>query len=56
MASVRPGDGVGGAGAGRDEDDADLAGGARIAFGRMHGALLVPDEDVLHLSWWKSAS
>ena len=49
MASVRPGDRVGGAGAGGHEHDADLAGGAGIALGRMHRALLVAHEDVLHL-------
>ena len=43
------GDRVGGAGAGGDEHDADLAGGARIAFGRVHGAAFLADEDVLDL-------
>ena len=41
------GDGVGRAGARGDEHDADLAGRARIAFGGMHGALLVAHENVL---------
>ncbi len=35
------------AGAGCDEHNADLAAGARIAFGRVHGALLVPHEEML---------
>jgi hypothetical protein len=39
--------GIGGAGTRRDQHDADLAGGAGIAFGRVAGALLVADEDVL---------
>ena len=43
----QPGDGIGGAGAGGDQDHADLAGRARIAFRRMDRALLVADEDVL---------
>ena len=38
---------IGGAGAGGHQHAADLAGGARIAFRRMHRALLVADEDVL---------
>ena len=47
-ASVKPGDGVGGARAGGDQHGADLAGRARIAFGGVHGALLVPHQDVVH--------
>ena len=43
----QPGDGIGGAGAGGDEHAADLAGRARIAFGRVHRALLVAHENVL---------
>ena len=43
----QPGDGVGRAGARGDQHDADLAGRARIALSRVHGALLVADEDVL---------
>ncbi len=41
------GDGVGRAGARCDQHDADFAGRARIALCRVHGALLVADEDVL---------
>jgi hypothetical protein len=37
------------AGPGGDEHRADLAGGARIAFRGMHGAALLPYQDVLHL-------
>ena len=37
---------IGGAGAGRDQHRADLAGRARIAFRRMHRALLVAHENV----------
>ena len=40
---------VGGAGAGRDERDADLAGRARIAFRRMQRAAFLAHEDVLDL-------
>ena len=40
---------IGGARARGDEHDAGLAGRARIAFGRMGGALLVAHQDVLHL-------
>ena len=36
-------------GPGGDQHDAGLAGRARIAFGRMAGALLVADQDVLDL-------
>ena len=43
------GDRIGGAGTGGDQHAADLAGRARIAFRRMHRALLVPHQDVLHL-------
>ncbi len=43
------GDGIGGARSRGDEDGADLAGRARIAFGGVHRALLVPHQDVLHL-------
>ncbi len=39
---------IGGAGAGRDQHAADFAGRARIAFGRVRRALLVPHQDVLH--------
>ena len=45
-ASVSAGDGIGGAGAGGDQDAADLAGRAGIAFGGVHRRLLVADEDV----------
>ena len=44
-----PGDGVGRAGAGGDEQNADLAGRARIAFRRVGRALLVAHEDVAKL-------
>ena len=40
---------VGGARAGGDQRDADAAGRAGIAFGRMAGALLVTDEDMLDI-------
>ena len=40
------GDEVGGAGAGGGAADADLAGGAGVAFGGEGGVLLVADEDV----------
>ncbi len=43
------GDGIGRAGARRHENDADLAGGARIAFGGVHGAAFLAHEDVLDL-------
>ena len=43
------GDRVGGAGPGGHQHAADLAGRARIAFGRVHRALLVPHQDVLQL-------
>ena len=43
------GDGVGGAGPGRDQHDADLAGRARVALGGMHGAALLAHEHVLDL-------
>jgi hypothetical protein len=39
------GGGVGRAGAARHQTDADLAGGARITVGGMHGGLLVAGED-----------
>ena len=41
------GDGIGGAGARRDQHAADLAGRARIAFGGVDRALLVAHQDVL---------
>ena len=40
---------VGGAGPRGHQHAADLAGRARIAFGGVHGALLVPHQDVLDL-------
>ena len=40
---------IGGAGSRGDQHAADLAGRARIAFRRVHRALLVPHQDVLHL-------
>ena len=40
---------IGGAGAGGDEDAADLAGRAGIAFRRMDGALLMAHQNVAHL-------
>ena len=43
------GDRIGRARPGGDQHGADLAGRARIAFGGVHGALLVPHQDVLHL-------
>src|SRR5262249_33705532 len=43
------GDGIGGAGAGGHQHTANLAGRAGIAFGRVHGALLVADQDVAEL-------
>ena len=44
-----PGDGVGRARAGGDQQDADLAGRARITFGGVGRALLVAHEDVAEL-------
>ena len=41
---------VGGAGARGHQHDAGLAGGARIAFGGVAGALLVPHQDVLDIA------
>ena len=41
---------VGGAGAGRHQHHAGLAGRARIAFGGVAGALLVPHQDVLDVA------
>ena len=46
MASTRPVVEVGGAGAGGGAADADLAGGARVAFGGEGGILLVAHQDV----------
>ena len=43
------GDGVAGAGAGGDENDGGLAGGAGVAVGHVNGALFVADEDELHV-------
>src|ERR1035438_7037946 len=40
---------VGGAGAGSGAADADLAGGAGVAFGGEGGIFLMPDEDVTDL-------
>ena len=45
----KPGNAIGGTGAGGDQHRADPAGGARIAFGGMDGALLVPHQDVAQL-------
>ena len=42
------GDRIGGAGPGRHQHGADLAGRARITLGGVHGALLVPHQDVVH--------
>ena len=42
------GDRVGGAGPGGHQHGPDLAGRARIAFGRVHRSLLVPHQDVAH--------
>ena len=39
---------VGRARTGRDQNRADLAGRARIAFGGVHGALLVPHQNMVH--------
>ena len=39
---------VGGARSGGDQHGADLAGGTCIAFGRVHRALLVPHENMVH--------
>ena len=47
--SADPGDQVGGARAPGAEADADLAGGAGIAVGRVGAALLMADEDVAQL-------
>ena len=46
MASTRAGDQVGGAGSGGRQAHADFAGGARVAFGRETGVLLMPHQDV----------
>ena len=43
------GDGVGGAGTGGDDDHPDLAGRARVALGGVHGAALLPHQDVTDL-------
>ncbi len=45
----KAGDRVGRAGSRRHQHAADLAGRARIALGGVHGALLVPHQDVLDL-------
>jgi hypothetical protein len=42
----QPGDGVGGTRAAGDQHDANLAGGAGIAFGGVHRRLLVANQDV----------
>ena len=49
MASTRPVVEVGGAGTGGGAADADLAGGARVAFGGEGGIFLVPHQDVADL-------
>ena len=41
-----PGHGIRRAGARRDQDDADLSGRAGIAFGRVHRALLMTDQNM----------
>ena len=51
IASSRPGDGVADAGAGGHQHDADPAGAARIAFGRVHGGLLMAHQDVPQRGW-----
>lgn len=43
------GDGVAGAGAGGDENDGGLAGGAGVAIGHVNGALFMADEDEFHV-------
>ena len=43
------GDGIGRAGPGGDQHDADLAGRARVALGRMHRAALLAHQHVLDL-------
>ena len=48
-ASASGGDQVGGSGAGRRHADTDLAGGVRVAAGRVTGALLVADQHVAQL-------
>ena len=47
-ASVRPVTALVAPGSGGDQHGADLAGGACIAFGRVHRALLVPHENMVH--------
>ena len=42
-----PGDGIGCTGSGGDQHDADFAGGARVALGRVHGAAFLPHQHVL---------
>ena len=56
IASVRPVTALVAPGPDVTSTHADLAGRAGIAFRRMHRALLVADQNVLHLSWWNSAS
>ena len=43
------GDGISSAGAGGDENDGRLAGGAGVTVSHVHGTLFVADEDELHV-------